>query len=291
MPIGTGSRGVISRIARHGSNTAHTLAYNDRMFNRSVRVLFDQAAAAYDEARPGYPPELINKLVETAQLPANARILEIGCGTGQITRPFAERGYEIVAVELGENLARMATDNLAQFPKVQVIHSPFEAWDAEENPPFDLVLTAQAFHWIDPEIGYPKIRRLLKDQGHLAVVYNLFPGGIDPVHHDLDRIYQRTFPSHGENDAAASLQKRADRTIRAITDTGLFHDPVVWDHAWVETYSTDRHIQLLESFSDHRSLDETVREALFREVRVAIDKHGSIINRPLLATLFLSRVA
>jgi quinol monooxygenase YgiN len=74
-----------------------------------------------------------------------------------------------------------------------------------------------------------------------------------------------------------------------IRGCGLFQDPVIWSHPWVETYSTDRHIKLLESFSDHRSLDTHVREALFREVRAAIDKHGGIIERPLDATLFLAQ--
>ncbi len=261
--------------------------YNAHMFDRNARVLFDQAAAAYDEARPGYPPELIDTLIELAVLPEKARILEIGCGTGQITRAFAERGYKIVAVELGENLARMAADNLADFPKVQVIHSSFEEWITDDSA-FDLVLSAQAFHWIEPTVGYPKIRRLLKDQGHLAVVYNLFPGGTDPIYRELDRIYQRAFPSREEDDTSTSLQENVARTIRAITDSGLFHEPIVWDHAWIETYTTNRYMKLLESFSDHRSLDKIVHETLIREVRAAIDKHGGTIDRPLQATLFLA---
>ena len=259
------------------------------MFDRNALSLFDQAAAAYDEARPGYPPELIDKLIELAELSEKARILEIGCGTGQITRSFAERCYEIVAVELGENLARMATGNLADFPSAQVIHGSFEAWEPDDSA-FDLVLSAQAFHWIDPVVGYPKIRRLLKDQGHLAVVYNLFSGGTDPIYRDLDRIYQRAFPSREGSDDAASLQEHVARTIRAITDSGLFHEPIVWDRAWIETYTANRYMKLLESFSDHRSLDEAVQRMLYQEVRDAIDKHGGTIDRPLLATLFLASV-
>jgi len=255
----------------------HTLAYNDRMFDRSVRVLFDQAAAAYDEARPGYPPELINKLIELAELPEKARILEIGCGTGQITRPIAERGYEIVAVELGEHL------------KAQVIHNSFEKWIADTHP-FDLVLSAQAFHWIDPEIGYPKIRHLLKDSGQLAVVYNLFRGGSGAIYQDLDAVYRDRFPHRDEQEALPSLQRSVERTMASIRDSGLFSDPTMWDHPWVETYDTARYARLLESFSDHRNMDESARMQLIDEVRTIIDKHGCIIKRPLLATLFLASV-
>ena len=259
------------------------------MFDRSVRILFDQAADAYDEARPGYPPELIDKLVEAAHLPARVRILEIGCGTGQITRPLAERGYEIVAVELGENLARMATANLAPFPNVQVIHNSFEEWVADK-PPFDLVLSAQAFHWIDPEIGYPKIRHLLKDSGQLAVVYNLFRGGSGAIYQDLDAVYRDRFPHRDEQEALPSLQRSVERTMASIHDSGLFSEPTMCDHPWVETYTTDRYVKLLESFSDHRNMDESARMQLIDEVRTVIDNHGGTIDRPLLATLFLAAV-
>ena len=259
------------------------------MFDRSVRVLFDQAAAAYDEARPGYPPELIDKLVKAAQLPTTARILEIGCGTGQITRPLAERGYEIIAVELGEHLARMTADNLVRFPKVQVIHSSFEEWIADEQP-FDLALSAQAFHWIDPEVGYPKIRHLLKDNGHLAVVYNLFRGGSGAIYQDLDAVYRDRFPHRDEQEAPPALQRSVERTMASILDSGLFTEPAMRDHPWVVTYTTDRYAKLLESFSDHRNMDESARMQLIDEVRTVIDKHGGIIERPLLATLFLSSV-
>jgi len=120
------------------------------------------------------------------------------------------------------------------------------------------------------------------------VVYNLFPGGTDPIYRELERIYQRAFPSREEGGAATSLQENVARTIRAITDSGLFHEPIVWDHAWIETYTANRYTKLLESFSDHRSHDEGVRETLFHEVRAAIDKHGGTVDRPLQATLFLA---
>lgn len=260
------------------------------MFDRNARVVFDQAAAAYDNARPGYPPRLIGKLIELTQLPAHARILEIGCGTGQITLPLAGRGFEIVAVELGENLARIATANLERYPRVRVIHSAFEEWACDEKP-FDLVLSAQAFHWIDPETGYPKIRRLLKDQGHLAVVYNLFPGGTGPVYRKLDEVYRNHFPQQDKQDAPRSLQEDVARTLASIRDSDLFQEPVVWDYAWIETYTTDRYMKLLDTFSDHRTMKEAPQRRLYEDVRTIIDKHGGAIDRPLLATLFLAQVA
>ncbi len=271
-------------------NESFSRAYNDCMFDRSARTCFDQAAKAYDAARPGYPRELIDQLAELAKLRPDARILEIGCGTGQITRALARRGYEIVAIELGENLAQMAADNLAGYPNVRIIHSPFEEWIPEESG-FDMVLSAQALHWIDPGIGYPKIRQLLAKRGHLAVIYNLFTGGAGPIYDDLARVYHRYFPEKNAQSPRTSLRTNVDRTLRMIKESRQFRDPIMWSHPWSKTYTTDRHIQLLESFSDHRRLEASVRAALFREVRTAIDAHGGIIERPLQATLFLAQVA
>ena len=75
--------------------------------NRSVeeakrlRVTFDGDAERYDRARPGYPAATFDDLLALTGLGPGARVLEIGCGTGQATVPLAERGCQIVAVELG----------------------------------------------------------------------------------------------------------------------------------------------------------------------------------------------
>jgi hypothetical protein len=63
--------------------------------------------------------------------------------------PLARRGYEIVALELGAGLAALARRNLAGFPAVEVINVAFEAWPLPAEP-FDAVVAATSFHWIDP---------------------------------------------------------------------------------------------------------------------------------------------
>src|SRR5262249_40941602 len=86
-----------------------------------LRAVFDQAAELYDRARPGYPAELVEELVQFAEIQAGSRVLEIGCGTGQLTAPLAERGCEIIALDLGPNLAAVAPRNLAAYPSAPVI--------------------------------------------------------------------------------------------------------------------------------------------------------------------------
>ena len=69
--------------------------------DRTRRITFEEQAERFDATASGYPAEIIDNIVTLAKLPPGGRILEIGCGSGQATISFAERGYAIVAVELG----------------------------------------------------------------------------------------------------------------------------------------------------------------------------------------------
>ena len=125
---------------------------------------------------PGSVDELISATEKAAEhdLPVTTlaglepgdRLLEIGSGTGKATRPLLERGFSVVCVELGAQLAEQARRNLAGLP-VEVETEPFETWSGEPKT-FDLVYAATAWHWLDPAIRYGKAHQLLRPGGHLA---------------------------------------------------------------------------------------------------------------------------
>ena len=85
-----------------------------------LRSTFDAVATLYDQARPGYPERLFDDLVSLSGTGPGAKVLEISCGTAQATVPLARRGYHVLCVELGDNLATIARGKLADCPQ--------EAW-------------------------------------------------------------------------------------------------------------------------------------------------------------------
>jgi SAM-dependent methyltransferase len=133
------------------------------------RATFDEAAERYDRARPGYPPAVFDDLAELAGVGPGCRVLEIGCGTGQAAVPLAERGCGIVAVELGAGLAAVARRNLACFPDTRVVVAAFEDWPLPPEP-FDVVVAATAFHWVDPAVRVARAADALRPVGALAVI-------------------------------------------------------------------------------------------------------------------------
>ena len=257
-------------------------------FDRSRRALFDPSAEDYDAARPGYPERLIDQLAERSAIPDGGRILEIGCGTGQLTAPLAARDYAITAVELGENLARLAKRNLAPFPNATVVCADFETWGAEPAA-YDLVVSAQAFHWIDPTIGYPKVHAALRTSGSLALVWNLFPGCNDPLYQALDEVYRSVAPQLVRDSAGSSFEQRVARTLQEIRDSRRFDEPDIVRVPWTSSYTTARYLRLLRTHSDHLVLDPPTFERLLDEVASTIDRFGGTLERPQVATLVHAR--
>lgn len=131
------------------------------------RCLFDSVAGLYDATRQGYPAEIVDAVFETAGIGRGAAVLEIGCGTGQLTRQLASRALDVTAIDIGAAMVEAARLNVTD-PMVRFQVSPFE--DFAGSGPFDLIVSATAFHWVDPGIGLAKAARLLRPGGWLALL-------------------------------------------------------------------------------------------------------------------------
>jgi SAM-dependent methyltransferase len=134
------------------------------------RESFDSVPELYNSYRPEYPEVVVRDVITSARLVAGSQVLEIGCGTGQLTRPLAMLGVNVVAVELGPHLAALAKQKLASFSNAQIEVGAFEEWPLPATP-FDAVVAATAFHWLDPEVRLTKSARALKPGGFLTLAH------------------------------------------------------------------------------------------------------------------------
>jgi SAM-dependent methyltransferase len=236
-----------------------------------LRRSFDTAADLYEAARPSYPEELFDDLLELAGLERGSRLLEIGCATGKATRPLLERGFSIVCVELGVQLAAHGRTNLAGLP-VEIRVAPFESWEAEPES-FDLVYAATAWHWLDPAVRYRKAHQLLRPGGHLAFwsAQHAFPPDFDPFFTGIQQVYDAIGESHEGEWPPAPPDTIPDSTDE-IEATGLFGEVNVKRYLWETTYSAEEYIALLNTFSGHISMARCRRERLYREIRDRIGR-------------------
>ena len=138
-----------------------------RRTREQQRFLFDGVAGLYDATRRGYPAEIVEHHFRTAAIGPGAAVLEIGCGTGQFTRQLAGRALDLTAIDIGAAMVAAARRNVAD-PSARFQVCSFE--DFTGSGPFDLIVSATAFHWIDPGIGLAKAARLLRPGGWLALL-------------------------------------------------------------------------------------------------------------------------
>lgn len=135
---------------------------------RRFGAVFDTVAVEYDRHRPTYPDELVDHACAIGGLAPGDRALEIGCGTGQLTRTLVARGLHVTAVEPGENLIALAERHVDGPGRVEFVNHRFE--DASPGDGFAVAFSASAFHWVDPDVSWRKVAQSLKPDGLLALI-------------------------------------------------------------------------------------------------------------------------
>ncbi len=257
-----------------------------------LRTTFEEVAALYDRVRPTYPSALFDDLVVLARLREGARIVEIGCGTGQATVPLAARGYRITCVELGERLAGVARRKLSAFALVEVVNASFETWEPP-HAEFDAVSAFTAFHWIDPELRYAKSASILRDEGALIVVamQHVLPEDGDPFFGEVQEDYEAVVPEDEKTKAGAPpLPDAVPDLSEEIEASRLFRNVGVRRYAWDVVYAADEYIAVLDTYSGHRALDPARRERLYERIRKRIEARPEArVRKTYLATLNVAR--
>jgi ubiquinone/menaquinone biosynthesis C-methylase UbiE len=136
---------------------------------RHFGKVFDDIASEYDRNRPSYNEELIGHALQVAKLESGDRVLELGCGTGQLTQALVARGLHVTALEPGKQLIALAKQNLKGHGTAEFINARFEDVELPKGY-FKAVFSASAFHWIEPDISWKKTADLLMPGGVLALI-------------------------------------------------------------------------------------------------------------------------
>lgn len=125
---------------------------------------FGAAADSYERGRPSYPAEALDWLLP----PDVVRVLDLGAGTGKLTRDLAARGLDVVAVEPSDGMRAQLSRGL---PGVTVLAGTAEGIPLD-SASVDAVLVAQAWHWVDPSRAVPEAARVLRPGGRLGLLWN-----------------------------------------------------------------------------------------------------------------------
>jgi ubiquinone/menaquinone biosynthesis C-methylase UbiE len=241
----------------------------ERSRRRRQRTLFDGVAQLYQATRPGYPAEIVEFLVATAGVGPGSAVLEVGCGTGQLTKDLARYGFDLTAIDIGPAMIAAARRHVGE-SAISFQVCPFEDFVSAEGA-FDLVVSATAFHWIDPEIKFSKPARLLRPGGWLAL---LAIG--ERYDEPLATALRGMWVARSEDKAWSARKPPANAD--AIIGSGLFDQPVERTHQLHTTVAADTVIGVENTRATALSWPDNARQVFTAELRSQL---GSLAEVPL----------
>jgi ubiquinone/menaquinone biosynthesis C-methylase UbiE len=278
---------------------------------RRYGKVFDEIAAEYDRRRPVYPDELVDQACQVAGIGSGDHVLEVGCGSGQLTRGLVARGLNVTALEPGKNLLALAGQNLEGAGAVEFVNAQFE--DAVlPREQFQAVFSASAFHWIDPKVGWQKAADVLVPGGTLALVQYF---GIEEPRSKSDQeaslaAMRKVAPDIADNwptyrDLAATLAGMEQRRGNVSEvwawlgsyDIGqdyaghLFGDVQVAVMPKLIEQTPDELSALVRTMSFYARLSPAQRQALEREYGAIYERLGRPIRASTVAALVTARRA
>jgi SAM-dependent methyltransferase len=211
---------------------------------------FGAAADLYERARPSYPQEAIDWLLARCEVGPASTVVDLGAGTGKLTRLLVPSGARVVAVE---PIAEMR----AHIEGAEVVDGT-----AEELPlpdaSADIVAVAQAFHWFDHDRALPEIHRVLREDGRLVLVWNMRDLD-DPLQRSVEELLQpirREVPAQAVGAWREPLQRSA-----------LFGPAVVGRFTYEQQFTADDLCDRVASTSFVAAMSAVDREELLVRVR------------------------
>jgi SAM-dependent methyltransferase len=239
-------------------------------FRKRLASSFGAEAARYDRTRPAYPEELVQRIVTASPGP---RVVDVGCGTGTLSRQLSAAGCEVLGVEHDELMAEFA---VATGVPVEV--SKFETWDPAGRE-FDAVVAGQSWHWVSPEEGPRQAARVLRPGGVFVALWHVFTTP-DPIAHALAEAYGRVAPEtpfrvgHTREVALATYRSGCVRTAEAFVGSGSFDNAEQWSARWDRDYTTAEYLDLILTMGPMALLTSEQVTELLEGVAAAIDALG-----------------
>jgi SAM-dependent methyltransferase len=228
---------------------------------------FETVAGEYERHRPEYPEEALRWAAGRLGLAPGARVLDVGAGTGKLTRGLVAFGFEAVAVEPG---APMLAQLREAVPEAEAHEGPAESIPLRDGS-VDAGFAGQAFHWFDRERAVPELHRVTRPGGGLALLWNWWDER-DPLQAELGALigYAGHQPYRDDELPAAPWFREIGRTVVES----------------VQESSPEALVGYLSTASAFLTAEREEREQSLRSVHALASSYGERFSLPRLTYVF-----
>ncbi len=238
---------------------------------------FELVAGLYERVRPGYPPDAVRWLAERLDLRSGRIVLDVGAGTGKLTRALVETGAEVLALEPGD---AMRAELERAVPQVQALRGSAESIPLPDRS-VDAITVGQAFHWFRFDEALPELHRVVRPGGAVALIWNGRDQG-SPLQAEIKDLLEPFVPSG---------RAVAPDTSRHLAESPLFHSFEQRTFRFVQELDADALVGRIASISFVAGSTPEKRAELERKLRELAASRGGVVDFPYVTDVYVSRAA
>jgi len=238
---------------------------------------FELVADVYERARPEYPPEAVAWLAEQLGLGPGRTVLDLGAGTGKLTRALVPTGARVIAVEPGE---RMLAELRRAVPGVEALQGAAEAIQLGDDS-VDAITVGQAFHWFRHDEAVPELHRVLCPGGSVALIWNSRDQE-RPLQRELSELIRPLMPP---------ARPPVGHSVKALDESDLFGPVERRTFPFLQQLDEDRLVDRIASVSFVAAAPADARAELERRLRDIVAAEGGSVEFAYLTEVYVSRAA
>lgn len=247
--------------------------------------IFNKAANYYDRFRPGYPQEIIDTLINKTKIKSDSKLLEIGAGSGKATSQLSGKGFNIFCIEPGEDLVKKGNEKFKD-DTIEFHIGRFEEVDLPKES-FDVVFAAQSFHWIPQPYGFEKCAFVLKGNGYLAILYNMYI--LKDCEQDRELLtLSEKYGGFADFVVENKCNERIASIVSNIKNSKRFSDVNVFKTFWFQDYTADEYFGFLLTGNKILQKSKEEKQKIYSDIVTLANKNGGVIHRPYLCVLYLT---
>ena len=266
--------------------------------NRTLKTTFNKVSALYDKSRVSYPQDLIDDIINFAKIKHDANILDIGCGSGQATISFAEKGFNTTGLDISPNLIKVASKKYSNHLNLQFKVGSFEDTILPENS-FDIVTCGLAWHWINTKNRYEKVHRILKRNGIIALFWSWQEYKESAFLMELGTIFDKFITFSSENKENNNTKKNkinlprmkdyAPYCYEELKQNELFTHIQKKEYKEILAFSKEQYKDLVMTYSWIQKLTRKEKGSLEKEINQLYEKYPEPLIIPYKFFLVLGK--